>query len=48
MFRTNEVFVDSVDLAFVYLFLVGDTYMTCHDTNDKAGLTDFIPVSKHK
>ena len=25
MFRTNELFVDSVDLAFVYLFLVRDT-----------------------
>ena len=25
MFRTNELFVDSVDLVFVYLFLVRDT-----------------------
>ena len=25
MFRTNDLFVDSVDLAFVYLFLVRDT-----------------------
>ena len=25
MFRTNELFVDSVDLAFVYLFSVRDT-----------------------
>ena len=40
--------MDSVNLAFVYLFLVRDTKMTCHDTNDKAGLTDFMPVSKHK
>ena len=33
--------MDSVDLAFVYLFV-----MTCHDTKDNAGLRDFIPVSK--
>ena len=26
MFRTNELFVDSVDFFFVYLFLVSDTW----------------------
>ena len=48
MFRTNELFMNSVDLAFVYLFLVCDYWfvMTCHDTKDNAGLKDFIPVSK--
>ena len=48
MFRTNELFVDSVDLAFVYLFLVCDYWyvMTCHDAKDNAGLKDIIPVSK--
>ena len=47
MFRTNELFVDSLDFAFVYLFLVRD--YTCHDTNDKAGqiLYPFLNTNNH-
>ena len=45
IFRTNELFVDLMAASWVFTFITSYV-MTCHDTENNAGLCGFIPVSK--